>query len=289
MSKRILVVDDEQSIRDIIGEHLKSMGYTVVVAVDGQDALDMVEMELFDLYILDIYMPRMDGLELMMRIKEIQPLAVIIIATGYSSIDIAVKAIRNGAFHYLAKPINADELSKVVESGLSHSNEMEEVGGISPASIEISKELIDLLLLKGFTPDQQKDFRQTGTLIQYQTDEKISLDEQYGTMIWIESGRISVQLNGTHVDTLRPGDIWGEETFISTNSIFTELLVQTEANVRHFSRKKLMEFFTYQDESLIKRYMINLIQCLFVKWRKSVFKIGLYSGYSPYDAKTKQE
>lgn len=289
MSKRILVVDDEQSIRDIISEHLKQMGYTVVGAVDGQDALDMVEMELFDLYIIDIYMPRMDGLELMMRIKEIQPLAVIIIATGYSSIDIAVKAIRNGAFHYLAKPINADELSKVVESGLSHSNEMEEVGGISPASMEISKELIDLLLLKGFTPDQQMDFHQVGTLIQYQPNSKITLDEQFGTMIWIESGRVSVQLNGTHVDTLRPGDIWGEETFISSNSIFTELIVQAEANVRHFSRKKLMEFFTYQEESLIKRYMINLIQCLFVKWRKSVFKIGLYSGYSPYDSKAKQE
>jgi len=289
MIKRILVVDDEQGIRDIIGEHLKAMGHHVVLAVDGQDALDMVEMELFDLYIIDIYMPRMDGLELMMHIKEIQPLAVVIIATGYSSIDIAVKAIRNGAFHYLAKPINAEELSKVVESGLSHSNEMEEVGGISPASIEISKELIDLLLLKGFTPDQQQDFHQIGTLIQYKPNEKITQDEHFGSMIWIESGRVSVQLKGTHVDTLRPGDIWGEETFISANSIFTELLVQTDASVRHFSRKKLMEFFTYQDESLIKRYMINLIQCLFGKWRKSVFKIGLYSGYSPYDMKAKQE
>ena len=189
MSKRILVVDDEQSIRDIISEHLKQMGYTVVGAVDGQDALDLVEMELFDLYIIDIYMPRMDGLELMMRIKEIQPLAVIVIATGYSSIDIAVKAIRNGAFHYLAKPINAEELSKIVESGLSHSNEMEEVGGISPASMEISKELIDLLLLKGFTSDQQMDFHQVGTLIQYKPGANITLDDQFGTMIWIESGK----------------------------------------------------------------------------------------------------
>jgi CheY-like chemotaxis protein len=289
MNKRILVVDDEQSIREIIGEHIKAMGYDVVSAVDGQDALDKVEMELFDLYIIDIYMPRMDGLELMMRIKEIQPLAVVVIATGYSSIDIAVKAIRNGAFHYLAKPINADELSKVVESGLSHSNEMEEVGGISPASIEISKELIDLLLLKGFSSEQQQDFHQIGTLIQYKPNDVIKQDESLGTMIWIESGRISVQLKGTHVDTLRPGDIWGEETFISANSIFTDLLVQTEANVRHFNRKKLIEFFTYQDESLIKRYMINLIQCLFVKWRKSVLKIGLYSGYSPYDSKPNQD
>jgi hypothetical protein len=117
----------------------------------------------------------------------------------------------------------------------------------------------------------------------------VVLDEKYGSMIWIETGRVSVQLNSTHVDTLRPGDIWGEETFVSANSIFTELVVQTESNIRHFSRRKLMDFFTYHDESLIKRYMINLIQCLYVKWRKSVLKIGLFSGYSPYDAKTKQD
>lgn len=282
MNKRILIAEDEQSIRDIISDYLKEQGYTVVTAVDGQDALDKIEIELFDLYIVDIYMPRMDGLELMMRIKEIQPLAVIIIATGFSSIDTAVKALRLGAFHYLTKPINGEELTRAVESGLKHSDELEELGGISPAATEISQELIDLLLLKGFTQEQRHDFQQVGTLIRYNPNEKVPLDEEHGTMIWVESGRISVQLNGSLVDTLRPGDLWGEETFIGTNAIFTELFVQTEAEVRHFSRKKMMEFFTYQNESLIKRFMINLIQCLYFKWRKSVIKIGLFSGYSTY-------
>ncbi|MBM4398933.1 MAG: response regulator [Candidatus Cloacimonetes bacterium] len=281
MNKRILIAEDDQSIRDITSEYLKELGYDVITAVDGQDALDKVELELFDLYLLDIYMPRMDGLELMMRIKEIQPLAVIIVITGYSSLDVAVKALKTGAFHYLTKPINGEELARAVEAGMKHSAQQEELGGISPAAQEISQELIDLLLLKGFTTEQRSDFQQIGTLVQYRPDEKIPLNDQYGSMIWVESGRISVQLSGTHVDTLRPGDLWGEETFIGANSVFTDLVVQTEAQVRHFSRKKMMEFFTYQDESLIKRFMINLIQCLYFKWRKAVIKIGLYSGYSP--------
>jgi CheY-like chemotaxis protein len=279
MSKRILVVDDEQNIRDIISEFLQTMGYTVVVAVDGQDALDKLQVELFDLYIVDVLMPRMNGLELMEHIKEIQPLAVIIIATGFSNIDVAVKAIRSGAFHYLTKPINADDLANVVLSGLKHSNELGEVNGISPASLEISRDLIDLLLLKNFTPDQQNEFHQIGNLVPYKAEQIIPLNDQIGTMIWVESGRVSVRLSGTHVETLQPGDIWGEETFISANSVFTELIVQTDSLIRHFNRKKMLEFFRYQDEILSKQFLINLTQSIYVKWRKSVYKIGLYAGY----------
>jgi CheY-like chemotaxis protein len=275
-------VDDEQNIRDIISDFLKDMGCQVVVAVDGQDALDKIEIELFDLYIIDVYMPRMDGLDLMQRIKEIQPLAVIIVATGYSSIDVAVKAVRSGAYHYLSKPITAEELTKVVESGLKHSNDLGEVSGISPASMEISRELIDLLLLKGFTADQQNEFHQIGNLVPYRTGQSVLLNDQIGSMIWVETGRLSVQLNGTHIETLRPGDIWGEETFVNANYLFTELVAQADSHIRHFSRKKMAEFFTYQDERLTKQFMINLIQCLYLKWRKSLVKIGLYSGYKPY-------
>ena len=118
MNNKILVVDDEQSIREIIRDFLTESGYQVTLAVDGLDALEKVQFELFDLYLIDIYMPRMTGLELLEKIKQIQPLAVVIISTGYSSIDVAVKAIRSGAFHYLTKPIQAEELINVVNSGL---------------------------------------------------------------------------------------------------------------------------------------------------------------------------
>jgi len=268
-----------------MSEYLKEMGYQVVTAVDGQDALDKVEIEQFDLYIIDVYMPRMDGPELLVRIKEIQPLAVIVVATGYSSIDVAVKAIRNGAFHYLTKPINADELTSVVESGLKHSSELGEVSHVTPSSTDVVTEPIDLILLKGFTHEQQQEFHQTGTLMPYKNGDPILLNEQLGTMIVVQSGRVSVQLNGVQIDALSQGDIWGEETFLNTNAVFTELVAKSDCQIVHFNRRKLIEFFTYQDESLTKRFMINLIQCVYLKWRKAMYKIGLFSGYSPYQAK----
>jgi len=275
-----MVVDDEQNIREIVSEFLTEMGYKVTLAVDGMDALEKVQYEQYELYLVDVYMPRLNGIDLLIKLKEIQPLAVVIIMTGYSSIDIAIKAIRSGAYHYLTKPIQAEELIKVVESGLKHSSDLGDVSTLSLAPLEISSELIDLLLLRGFTQTQQQDFRQLGNTVQYLPNQTIPLTEEPGSMIWVESGRVTVYHNNSVIDTLKSGDIWGEETFINTNSIFTALKAKTECQIRHFSRKKLIEFFTYNDETLTKRYMINLIQCVYSKWKRSVYRIGLYSGFS---------
>ena len=87
MPCKIMIVDDEQNIRDIISEFLSETGYSVAVAVDGVDALEKVQYEQYDLYIIDVYMPRMDGLELLVKLKELQPLAVVIVTTGFSSIE----------------------------------------------------------------------------------------------------------------------------------------------------------------------------------------------------------
>lgn len=287
MNKRILVAESEQYVSSMISRYLSHSNYNVVVADDGKSALDKVEMELFNLYLIDIYLPQINGLELMLRIREIQPMAVIILVTDYESVDVVAQALHQGAFHYLTKPIEEEELVRAVNRGLERSEEVEEVGGISPASLDISRELIDLLLLKGFSTNQQNEFAQLGNLVLYKTDEKIPLNDQTGTMIWVEAGRVSVLYGGNTVDTLRPGDIWGEETFIGTNSIFTELVVQADAQIRHFQRKKMLDYFAYHDESLIKRFMINLIQCLYFKWRKAIIKTCPSSGFTANPADKK--
>jgi len=281
LNQRIMVVDDEQNIRDIISEFLQEMGHKVTVAVDGLDALDKVAYEQFDLYIIDVYMPRMGGLELIAKLKELQPLAVIIVTTGYSSIDTAIKAIRTGAYHYLTKPIQAEELLKVVESGLKHSLELTE-GSAATADISqsVSGKQSELLLLRGFTLEQATDFKNLGIVEQYQYGDTIPLSDDKGSLIFIESGRLNVYHNGAVVETLKEGDIWGEETFINPASSFTVLKAQSEVQLRHFQRRKIMEFFTYNEETLTKRYMINLIQCMYMKWRRSIFRIGLYSGFN---------
>jgi CheY-like chemotaxis protein len=275
-----MVVDDEQNIREIISEFLQEVGYSVTLAVDGLDALDKVAYEQFDLYIIDVYMPRMGGLDLITKLKEIQPLAVIIVTTGYSSIDIAIKAIRTGAYHYLTKPIQADELLKVVESGIQHAAELGETTSSVDSVTPLADKQSDMLLLRGFTNEQAKEFKSVGTVVEYQYGETIPLNEDQGSMIFIENGRLNVYHNEAVVESLGPGDVWGEETFINPNASFTVLKAQSEVYIRHFKRKKVMEFFTYHDETLTKRYMINLIQCMYMKWRRSIFRIGLYKGFN---------
>ncbi|MDD2228483.1 MAG: response regulator [Candidatus Cloacimonetes bacterium] len=279
--KKIMVVDDEQNIRDIISEFLQDVGYSVTTAVDGLDALDKVAFEQYDLYVIDVFMPRMGGLDLIVKLKEIQPLAVIIVTTGYSSIDIAIKAIRTGAYHYLTKPIQAEELLKVVESGLTHASDLgESTDSTADSPLAQLEKQNELLLLRGFTTEQITSFKSLGSVLEYQFGETIALDEEHGSMIFVENGRINVYHNGSVVETLKAGDVWGEESFIFPNATFTEISAQGEVRVRHFKRKKIMEFFTYNEEILSKRYTINLAQCMYIKWRRSIFRIGLYSGFN---------
>ena len=281
MSHKIMVVDDEQNIREIISEFLQETGYKVTVAVDGVDALDKVAFEQFDLYIIDVYMPRLGGLELIAKLKEIQPLAVIIVTTGYSSIDVAIKAIRTGAYHYLTKPIQAEELLKVVESGLKHSSDLAESSAqLNDTAQTAPEKQSELLLLRGFTSEQTRDFKNLGVVQTYSYGDTIPLAEEKGSLVFVEGGKLNVYHNKAVVETLKEGDIWGEETFINPSSSFTVLKAQSEVQLRHFQRRKIMEFFTYNDETLTKRYMINLIQCMYMKWRRSMFRLELYSGFN---------
>jgi CheY-like chemotaxis protein len=277
MNKRILVVDDEQNIRDIISELLVHAGHEVVLAVDGMDALEKVQYEKYDLYIVDVFMPRMDGLELVANIREIHPLAVIVVITGFSSIDVAVNAVRKGAYHYLTKPLMAENLLQVVDSGLKYSSEQKEEAGSGQTSA--AEQTAESILLRGFSPDQQREFKLMGTLAHFAPGERIPLDEEHGSMIWIESGRVNVYHNGAVVDTIHGGETWGEETFLSPKATFTNLTAQNEVQLRFFKRKRIMEFFTYHAESLSTKYMINLFQSIYIKWRESIYKLGLFSGF----------
>ncbi|MDP8211540.1 MAG: response regulator, partial [Candidatus Stygibacter australis] len=132
--KRVLIVDDDKNIRDLLEEFLRDEGYLTTSAVDGEDALDKLEYQKFDLYVLDICMPRMDGMQLMKEIKRRHPFAVIIITTGFSTLENAVRAIREGAFHYIAKPIMADEFLDVVRRGFAYAESLGSPDIIEPGT-----------------------------------------------------------------------------------------------------------------------------------------------------------
>jgi DNA-binding NtrC family response regulator len=116
--KRMLVVDDEKSVRDLLAEYLNEYGYEVTCAANGQDALKIYQQGHFDIILSDLNMAPIDGLELLNKVKEINSDAIFIMITGYPSITSSIEAIKKGARDYITKPFNIDEIRAKVERAL---------------------------------------------------------------------------------------------------------------------------------------------------------------------------
>ncbi|MDE2059127.1 MAG: sigma-54-dependent Fis family transcriptional regulator [candidate division NC10 bacterium] len=150
----ILVVDDEQGMRELLTVLLEHQGYRVITASDGEQALDLVAHQSPDLVISDVRMPRMDGIGLLTGIRKADPHLPVIMVTAYASMDSTIQAMRLGADDYITKPFRIDEIRLVVEKALakarrptdqtSRSAAMEEAQpagliGRSPKMVELYK------------------------------------------------------------------------------------------------------------------------------------------------------
>ncbi len=108
---RILVVDDEVQLREMLRQSLVQVGgFTADVASGGEEALQKIDKDTFDLVLTDLKMPEMDGMDLLSRIKTTRPEIMVIMMTGFGSIETAVEAIKKGADDYITKPIDLKDL-----------------------------------------------------------------------------------------------------------------------------------------------------------------------------------
>jgi DNA-binding NtrC family response regulator len=110
----ILIVDDETIVRESLGNWFLEDGYTVEVAGSAKEALEKLAARSWDIFLLDIRMPGMDGLELQRKIREVQADATIIIMTAYASVETAVEAMKQGAYDYIVKPFDPDDLEHLI-------------------------------------------------------------------------------------------------------------------------------------------------------------------------------
>ncbi len=115
MNSRILLVDDDMLLREVIGEYLSAHGYTVDLAESGQRALEMLEPGKYQLALIDLVMPNMNGLELMEKILAVDENIFCLIMTGYPTIDSAYKAMVDGVSDYIIKPFQLMELLNIVQ------------------------------------------------------------------------------------------------------------------------------------------------------------------------------
>jgi two-component system response regulator HydG len=122
----ILVVDDDLAHRTMLRTLLGGWGYDVAEAEDGQSAVEAVHKKPFDLILMDIRMIRVSGLEALVEIKRFNPAIPVVIMTAYASVETAVKALKKGAYDYLTKPLDFDELKIIMERAMEHSRLQEE-------------------------------------------------------------------------------------------------------------------------------------------------------------------
>lgn len=122
----ILIVDDEPSVRDSLQRWFRDDGFEVGVAEGANDALTRLAERKWDLALLDIRMRGTDGIELQRRIHEIDADLIVIMMTGYASVDTAVTALKNGAYDYITKPLDPDDVAHLVQNALAHRRSREE-------------------------------------------------------------------------------------------------------------------------------------------------------------------
>jgi DNA-binding NtrC family response regulator len=118
-SKGIIhIIDDESVIHDVLAQLLTSEGYEVEISASGEEALEKFPSQSFDVILLDLLMPGMDGIEALRRIKKIDPLASVIIITAYGSVESAISAMKIGALDYVQKPFKHDDLLLAIEKAV---------------------------------------------------------------------------------------------------------------------------------------------------------------------------
>jgi two-component system NtrC family response regulator len=126
-NSKILIVDDEAPQRSTLAGFLKKRGYTVIESDNGSEAVDIVRDGTIDLILTDLRMPKMDGLELLKQVKEINPLVEVMVSTAYGTIESAVEAMQVGAFNYIQKPVDLANLEIQVERAIERKQLQEEV------------------------------------------------------------------------------------------------------------------------------------------------------------------
>ena len=140
MTASILLVDDESTTQDTLGMFLETMGYRVATAGSGKEALTRIESEEFDVIVTDVVMPDVSGLEVLERSRVLNPAAAVVIITGHATVEMAIEALRRGAWDYLQKPFVLDEFALCVRRLLNRRAESQTSPARLPSLVPIPAE-----------------------------------------------------------------------------------------------------------------------------------------------------
>jgi two-component system nitrogen regulation response regulator GlnG len=175
MTPGILIADDEESLRWVLERGLRQAGYEVTAVSDGEAAIEAFEADPVDLVFLDIRMPRLDGLAVLERLRAIRPDACVVVMTAHGTMDTAIKAMQRGAYDYLAKPFDLEEVLLLTERALTASRLSQEVTRLRRGLEEVR----EFSALVGRHPRMQDVYKTIGRIAG--TDVTVLLRGESGT------------------------------------------------------------------------------------------------------------
>jgi len=126
MTVKVLLIDDEPQFVEVLAERLEARGFTVQTALTGDEGLAKLQEQEADVVILDVQMPGRDGVEILREIKRIKPLIEVIMLTGHATIESGIQGLKLGAYDYLMKPTDAEDLVAKILRAYARKSEQEE-------------------------------------------------------------------------------------------------------------------------------------------------------------------
>jgi len=172
---KILIIDDETPSREALVLLLKSANYNVKGAGSGKEAFELLAEDEFDIIITDLFLPDLDGIDILKRVKSVSPAIEVILITGHASAETAVRAMKEGAFDYITKPLNLDELRIIINKSVEKRQLLNE-------NVYLRKQLLDkfeFANIIGASPAMQKVFNRMKRIIK--TDSTVLIMGESGT------------------------------------------------------------------------------------------------------------
>jgi len=124
---RILIIEDEKSLKEVLRILLEEEGYEITAASNGLEGMDYIQNDIFDLVVTDIKMPKADGFEVLKKVKEISPSTIVIMITAFGTTESTIEAMKLGAYDYIHKPFKIDEIRHVIQKAFEKKNLSEEL------------------------------------------------------------------------------------------------------------------------------------------------------------------
>lgn len=233
----VLVVDDEEAIRDSCVQVLRKAGYECHAGVDGYQGLSLAHELEPDVLLLDLMMPGLDGYEVLEQVMRTHTNSVVIVITGYATIESAVEAMKRGAFDFLPKPFTPDELRLIVNRGLEQRRLLQETAALREEKERMKQYFITIVAHELRSPlilaKQYLDLVVGGKMGQVDDTARELLDGAHGTLV----GLLDIIADWLKLARINAGDIAGGMEEVEIKPILEKAVEET----RPFARDKAVE------------------------------------------------